>query len=71
MIDSNETVMYENGRDAGYSEGYNDALKNVATFISEEACGIGGCPFKKDCEVYSNKECTERIIECLNERIGI
>jgi hypothetical protein len=27
MIDSNETLMYENGRDAGYLEGYADGLK--------------------------------------------
>ena len=70
MIDSNETLMYESGRDAGYSEGYNDALKNVAILISEE-CGNDGCPFKEDCEVYSDKDCINRIIECLDERIGI
>lgn len=28
MIDSNETVMYENGRDTGYSEGYEDGFNN-------------------------------------------
>lgn len=27
MIDSNETVMYENGRDSGYTEGYEDGLE--------------------------------------------
>lgn len=27
MIDSNETVMYENGRDSGYAEGYEDGLE--------------------------------------------
>ena len=26
MIDSNETIMYENGRDSGYAEGYEDGL---------------------------------------------
>lgn len=26
MIDSNEALMYENGRDAGYLEGYEDGL---------------------------------------------
>ena len=26
MIDSNETIMYENGRDAGYAEGFEDGL---------------------------------------------
>ena len=70
MIDSNETIMYENGRDTGYSEGYNDALKNIASLICEE-CGNGSCPFKEDCEAYSDKDCIERIIKCLNEKIGI
>lgn len=27
IIDSNETVMYENGRESGYSEGYEDGLE--------------------------------------------
>ena len=27
MIDSNETVMYETGRDSGYLEGYEDGLE--------------------------------------------
>ena len=70
MVDSNETLMYESGRDAGYSEGYNDALKNVANLISEE-CGNGGCPFKTDCDVYSDKACIERIIGFLDDRIGL
>lgn len=26
MVDSNEIIMYENGRDIGYSEGYEDGL---------------------------------------------
>lgn len=26
MIDSNETLAYENGRDAGYAEGYEDGV---------------------------------------------
>ena len=29
MVDSNETLAYERGRDAGYSEGYEDALEDV------------------------------------------
>ena len=35
MIDSNETTAYENGRDAGYAEGYEDGLKNTKGFIEE------------------------------------
>lgn len=26
MIDSNEALMYENGRDAGYAEGFEDGV---------------------------------------------
>lgn len=70
MVDSNETLMYDSGRDAGYSEGYNDALKNVAAIISEE-CGNGGCPCKDGCEVYSDKDCIKRIIDWFELRIGI
>lgn len=66
MIDSNETIMYENGRDAGYSEGYQDALSHVAKIISD-ACGGGACPFRKDCDVYSDEACIERIIECFSK----
>ena len=38
MIDSNETLAYENGRDAGYSEGYADAFKkeNIVNMIMNE-----------------------------------
>lgn len=28
MIDSNETVMYENGRDLGYSKGYSEGYED-------------------------------------------
>ena len=69
MIDSNEAIMYENGRDAGYSEGYEDALENVATIICNEGCGNGGCPCKKGCEVYSDQACIERIIEYFKSKI--
>ena len=33
MTDTNETVMYENGRDAGYSDGYDDGVKVGKTEI--------------------------------------
>lgn len=69
MIDSNETNAYENGRDVGYSEGYEDAVENMAKVISEE-CGKGGCPFNKDCDVYSDKECINRIIDCFKLRMS-
>lgn len=33
MIDSNETVMYESGRDLGYEEGYNDCKEQMKEII--------------------------------------
>ena len=35
MIDSNETVAYENGRDVGYAEGYEDGLNKCKDFADE------------------------------------
>ena len=35
MIDSNETIAYENGRDAGYDEGYEDGLNKCKEFADE------------------------------------
>ena len=40
MVDSNEAVMYENGRDAGYSDGYNDGVKVGKTEILNELMGV-------------------------------
>ena len=36
MIDSNETTAYQDGRDAGYAEGYEDGLKNRNGFTEED-----------------------------------
>lgn len=35
IIDSNETMAYENGRDAGYSEGYQDAIETQKELIKK------------------------------------
>lgn len=35
MIDSNETIIYENGRDQGYSIGYLEALETVEERLNE------------------------------------
>lgn len=40
MVDSNETIMYENGRDAGYSDGYDDGLKVGKTEILNDLMGV-------------------------------
>lgn len=67
MVDSNETIMYENGRDAGYTEGYEDALIDVAKVIGDTC---PSCLFEKDCKAYSDEDCIKRIIECLKQLIG-
>ena len=36
MVDSNETTAYENGRDAGYAEGYEDGLRNRNGFTEDD-----------------------------------
>lgn len=35
MIDSNETIMYEYGRDSGYSDGYESAMRIVKENLDE------------------------------------
>lgn len=47
MIDSNETIMYENGYDSGYSNGYIDCknemkyiIESMAIEIAEHRYGI-------------------------------
>lgn len=38
MIDSNETIMYEYGRDSGYSDGYESAMRIVKENLDEWVC---------------------------------
>lgn len=37
MVDSNETLAYENGRDAGYDDGYNDGVIRFAEYLKEHS----------------------------------
>lgn len=37
MIDSNETIMYENGRDYGYEEGFDDCKSELMKVIESLA----------------------------------
>ena len=37
MIDSNETIMYENGRDCGYEEGFDDCRSELMEVIESLA----------------------------------
>ena len=38
MIDSNETIMYENGRDAGYSDGFEEGVIAFVKYLKEHSC---------------------------------
>lgn len=38
MIDSNDTIMYENGRDAGYSDGFKDGVMAFTKYLKENSC---------------------------------
>lgn len=33
MVDSNETIMYENGRDSGYIEGYESCKEHLIEYL--------------------------------------
>lgn len=44
-----------------YEKGYGDALEDAATAISN-MCGYVDCPCSKNCNVYSDEECIDRII---------
>ena len=46
-MDNNETVVYENGRGTGYSEGYELAMKIVKEKLDECVC-TGGYPNGED-----------------------
>lgn len=37
MIDSNETIMYESGKDSGYQEGYDDCKEEMKEIIESMA----------------------------------
>lgn len=38
MIDSNETIMYENGKDAGYSEGFEEGIMAFVEYLKKHSC---------------------------------
>lgn len=66
MIDSNETIAYENGRDAGYDNGYEDALEDVVTLIFNKGLEQGVYKLKSN-EDY--KKQINIMIEKLKEDI--
>lgn len=38
MIDSNETLAYQYGRDAGYDDGYEDGAVMFAKYLKQHSC---------------------------------
>lgn len=38
MIDSNETLAYESGRDAGYSEGFEECIIAFVEYLKKHSC---------------------------------
>ena len=47
MIDSNETIMYESGRDSGYKEGYDDCEEQMKEIIKAMAYEIATYRYPK------------------------
>lgn len=39
-----------------------EVLREIAVDICENKCGGGGCPCKEGCDVYSDKDCVDRIM---------
>lgn len=62
MIDSNETIMYENGRDCGYEEGFDDCRSELMKVIESLAYEVA----KHECsEQYEySKEKIKSIMLC-------
>ena len=46
-----------------------DMLMKIAIAI-EEKCGEGSCPCKKGCNVFSDEDCLDRIINWLKSVIA-
>ncbi len=55
MIDSNETVMYESGKDSGYYEGYEDCKDEMKEIIESMAYEIARFRFPKQYD-YSDEQ---------------
>lgn len=65
MIDSNETIMYENGKDSGYSEGYETAIKIVKEKLDECVC-TGEYPNGEDYKYIPYEYYEEIMCELIN-----
>lgn len=62
MIDSNETIMYESGRDSGYQEGYGDCEEQMKEIIEAMAYQIATYRYPKQYE-YSDEELKMIMVE--------
>lgn len=47
MVDSNETVMFESGKELGYSEGYDNAVETIKDKLGKCVC-VGEYPNGKE-----------------------
>ena len=52
-------------------ENMEEVLKKIAIDISNNKCGAGLCPCLKECEVYSDEECVNRIMNYFKSVAGI
>lgn len=55
MIDSNETIMYESGKDSGYEEGYSDCKEQMKEIIEAMTYEIATYRYPKQHE-YSDEQ---------------
>lgn len=55
MIDSNETIMYENGRDCGYEEGFDDCRSELMKVIESLAYEVAKYEYPGQYD-YSKKQ---------------
>lgn len=62
MIDSNETIMYESGKNLGYEEGYNDCKEQMKEIIEAMAYEIATYRYPKQYE-YSDEQLKMIMVE--------
>lgn len=61
MIDSNDTIQYENGRDSGYEDGFEDAKSIYLDIIEDMAYEIATNRYPKK---YTH---TDDVLEIIGE----
>lgn len=63
--------MCEKWEDVAIDMIIESALKKIAIEISENKCDDSACPCQKDCNVFTNEECVDRIIDWFKSVIEI